>query len=116
MIRKVGRVPTPAEVNLEIELEVKSWPVFCEFYGPWALNKTWANMSSKERTSALTLGWNQCDFEDGEDYDEDQRRMEVASKVFEEPWDTLGAMKQKAAIDLGLKAEHFGQIDTSVYT
>lgn len=42
--------------------------------------------------------------------------MQVVNNVFEEPWDTRGTMKQKAAIDLGLKAEHFGQIDNSVYT
>ena len=111
MIKKVGRVPTPAEVDVEAELQFKSFPVFSELLGPWALNKSWGQMSSTERTSALTLGWNQCDFEDGEDYDEDQRRMEVANMVFQEPWDKLGTMKQKAATDLGLSAEHFGQID-----
>ena len=103
VIRKLGTVPTPAEVNAELELEVKSTPVFSSL-GRWWLNKTWAQMSSTERTSALKLGWNERDFEDREECDEDdnQRLLEAANKVFDEPWDTLGKMKQKAAIDLGL--------------
>lgn len=119
MIRKVGRVPTPAEVDVEAELEVKSWPVFNSMYsGPdWFQNKTWAQMSSTERTSALTLGWNERDFEDREDCDEDEdhRLREAALKVFDEPWDKLGKTKQKAAIDLGLKAADFGQIDNGIH-
>ena len=68
-------------------------------------------MSSTERTSAVTMGWNQALFEDDEDenYDEQVRQMELACAVFKESWDNLSEAKQKAATNLGLRAEHFGQ-------
>ena len=113
MIKKAGRVLTDAEVDIEVETESKNAPVFCSLYGPWTLNKNWAQMNSSERSSALTLGWHRRDFEDDDncEYDEDVRKTEVANKVFEESWDRLGKTKQRAAMDLGLDATHFGQVD-----